>query len=196
MYNLSIWGCTHTAREAYSLCTRKAQVWLCSWENLIRKTSHLMSYLYFESCPSQELPQAPRLAFSCNNVFLRAIDLVLVLKLNLYQIILLEKPAVEGACPTIKTRKDAGKHSLKVGPPMAPVQSICWIFVFDKTHFLPTKKRQKPTMRGKQSNLTLPICHWDRPQSISCQKVCRISVWPPSFGLGQKPPKIKPSSEF
>ena len=142
MYNLSIWGCTHTAREAYSLCTREAQVWLCSWENLIRKTSYLMSYLYFESCPSQELPQAPRLAFSCNNVFLRAIDLVLVLKLNLFQIILLEKPVVEGACPTIKTRKEAGKHSLKVGPPMAPVQSICWIFVFDRTYFLPRKKNR------------------------------------------------------
>ena len=195
MYNLSIWGCTHTAREAYSLCTREAQVWLCSWENLIRKTSHLMSYLYFESCPSQELPQAPRLAFSCNDVFYVQ-SIGAGVEIEFISNILLEKPAVEGACPTIKTRKDAGKHSLKVGPPMAPVQSICWIFVFDSTHFLQRKKEKKQTMRGKQSNLTLPICHWDRPQSLSCQKVCRISVWPPSFGLGQKPPKIKPSSKF
>ena len=75
--------------------------------------------------------------------------MVLVLKLNLYQIILLEKPAVEGACPTIKTRKDAGKHSLKVGPPW-PLsnQFVEYLFLIEHT-FFQQKKEKKTDNEGK-----------------------------------------------
>ena len=117
MYNLSIWGCTHTAQARSSLKHQGRHFpvmmfFMCNRFGAGVEIEFISNYLTWETSGWRSLPNH-------------------------------------------KDQERRWQALPQIRPPMAPVQSICWIFVFDRTHFLPTKKEKKNRQWG-ESKVILP----------------------------------------